>query len=262
VAEISLVALAGLYGIGLRRAWRRAGRGRLVSVHQACWFGLGILALVIALLPPLDNAAVTSLTAHMIQHVILLVVAAPLLVMGAPLPTLLWALPDNARSSGMESWRRVLRSRSGQGWAIWAGATIGLQTLVMWGWHAPVLYRAALRDPQLHALEHFSFVTAAAAFWWAVGAGSGRRHGGAVPAVFAAAFPGTVLGAALTLSTHPWYAEYSSLADQQMAGVVMWAFGGLLYVLAAAALFGAWLAAAERRTPGRPAIVVPLEQPS
>ena len=136
----------------------------------------------------------------------------------------------------------------------WAATAIVVQTMVMWGWHAPVLYRAALHHPQIHALEHASFLASACLFWWAVGAGSGRRHGGAVPAVFLAAFPGTVLGAAITLSSRPWYAEYPSLADQQMAGVVMWGFGGLAYVLAAAVLFGVWLAGAERDAPGRPLV--------
>jgi putative membrane protein len=254
VVELSLLAVAVLYGLGARRAWQRAGRGRLVSRRQTVWFALGWTALAVALLPPLDTAAASSLTAHMVQHVILLVVAAPLLVHGAPLPALLWAFPDRTRNQGLAFWRRLLRTRSGSGWALWAGAAIAVQTAVMWAWHAPVLYRAALANPQIHALEHLSFLVTACVFWWAVGAGSGQRHGGAVPAVFAAAFPGTVLGAAITLATRPWYAEYPSLADQQMAGVVMWGFGGLLYVLAAAALFGAWLAGAERQSPGRPLV--------
>ena len=68
--------------------------------------------MIVALLAPLDTEAAASLTAHMVQHVILLVVATPLLVMGAPLPALLWALPDGVRSSAMERWRKVLHSRA------------------------------------------------------------------------------------------------------------------------------------------------------
>jgi cytochrome c oxidase assembly factor CtaG len=70
--------------------------------------------------------------------------------------------------------------------------------------------------------------------------------------LFVAALPGTALGAALTLASNPWYAEYPSMADQQLAGVVMWGFAGLAYVLVAACLFGIWLAGLERETPARP----------
>jgi putative membrane protein len=123
----------------------------------------------------------------------------------------------------------------------------------MLAWHAPVLYRAAVHHEVLHALEHASYLTTAALFAWAVGVGSAHRHGAAVPVLFVAALPGTALGAALTLATTPWYAEYPSIGGQQLAGVVMWGFAGLAYVLAAACLFGLWLAGLEREAPGRPA---------
>jgi len=246
-----LVGLCLIYARGLTRAWERAGRGRLVSTPQVLWFGVGVVALAVALLPPLDTDAASSLTDHMIQHVLLMVVVAPALVMGAPLPTLLWALPDRWRRRAIGRWRAVLRTRSGPAWAVWAGATLVVQAGVMWAWHAPLLYRAALHHAPLHLLEHATFVVSAGLFWWAIGLGRGQRRGAAVPIVFVAALPGTALGAAMTLTTRIWYPEYPDLADQQMAGVVMWAFGGLVYVLAAAALFGAWLAAADRATPAR-----------
>jgi cytochrome c oxidase assembly factor CtaG len=85
-----------------------------------------------------------------------------------------------------------------------------------------------------------------------VGLGAARPRGGAVAAVFVAALPGTALGAALTLAAKPWYPDYPSLADQQLAGVVMWGFAGLAYVLAAAVVFGMWLRSVERDTPARP----------
>jgi putative membrane protein len=122
----------------------------------------------------------------------------------------------------------------------------------MLAWHAPALYDAAVDHEALHILQHLSYLATATAFAWVVGVGSTHRHGGAVPVLFAAALPGTALGAALTLAGTPWYAAYGSMADQQLAGVVMWAFAGLAYVLAAACLFGLWLAGLERETPGRP----------
>jgi len=252
---IALAAMGGAYGLGLSRAWAAAGRGRLVRTSQAWAFAAGLLVLAVALLPPLAGRSDHSLTAHMIQHVLLLVVAAPLLALGAPLPTLVWALPERWRPRASAAWRRLLRSHSAH-WLAWAGGALVVESLVMAAWHLPVVYRAALHHDALHASEHASFVVTAVAFSWAVTVGSARRHGSAVAVVFVAALPGSALGAALTLATRPWYAEYPSLADQQMAGVVMWAFAGVAYVLAAACLFGVWLRGLETETPARPLAVV------
>jgi len=220
---IALAAMGGAYGLGLSRAWAAAGRGRLVRTSQAWAFAAGLLVLAVALLPPLAGRSDHSLTAHMIQHVLLLVVAAPLLALGAPLPTLVWALPERWRPRASAAWRRLLRSHSAH-WLAWAGGALVVESLVMAAWHLPVVYRAALHHDALHASEHASFVVTAVAFSWAVTVGAARR--------------------------------YPSLADQQMAGVVMWAFAGVAYVLAAACLFGVWLRGLETETPARPLAVV------
>jgi putative membrane protein len=257
VADAATPALlgivAGAYALGLSRAWKAAGRGRLVRPAQAFVFAAGMVALAVALLPPLETRTDHSLTAHMVQHVLLLVVAAPLLALGAPLPTLLWALPGRWRRGASAGWRRLLRSHRAH-WLAWAGGALVVESLVMVAWHLPVAYRAALHHDDLHAAEHASFVLTAVAFSWAVGVGAARRHGGSVAVVFLAALPGSALGAALTLAGRPWYAEYPSLADQQMAGVVMWAFAGVAYVVAAACVFGVWLSGLERETPARPLV--------
>ena len=254
VAAVPALAAVGVtYAIGVSRAWRTAGPGRIVRISQVRSFAGAEVVLAVALLPPLATSAHDSLTAHMVQHVLLLVVAAPLLALGAPLPALLWALPVAARERGLALWRATLRSHS-RSWAAWATAGLVAQSVVMLVWHAPVLYRAAVHHEVLHVLEHASYVATATVFAWAVGVGSAHRHGAAVPILFVAALPGTALGAALTLAGTPWYAEYPSMASQQLAGVVMWGFAGLAYVLAAACLFGLWLAGLEREAPARPAL--------
>jgi putative membrane protein len=197
--------------------------------------GAGAGIALVSVLPPVDAAAERSLVAHMVQHVVLLVVAAPLIAAGAP---------RLARAT-------ALRDRH---WTACVLGTLAVQSAVMWAWHAPVLYDAALRHDPLHAVEHASYLLTAAAFWWCVGVGSARPRGGAVPVVFAAALPGSALGAALTLAAHPWYPAYPTMSDQQLAGVVMWGFGGLAYVLVAAVLFGLWVRAMETDTPPRPVV--------
>jgi putative membrane protein len=256
VAELTvplLAALGAAYAFGVSRAWHTAGQGRLVRASQVRSFAAAEVVLAVALLPPLATSAHDSLTAHMVQHVLLLVVAAPLLAAGGPLPALLWVLPAAARERGLALWRAALRSHA-RSWAAWATVALVAQSLAMLAWHAPVLYRSAVHHEFLHLVEHASYLTTGTAFAWAVGVGSAHRHGAAVPILFVSALPGTALGVALTLAGTPWYAEYPSMAGQQLAGVVMWGFAGLAYVLAAACLFGLWLAGLEHQTPARPVL--------
>jgi len=239
--------VAAALAVGARR---RQGQGESSLRNASAGAGLAVVA--VALAPPLDRLAAHGLVAHMVQHVMLLVGAGPLLAAGRPVPTLLWSLPSRWRRRGLAGWQGVVRSREDR-WAAWAAAGLIVAAVTMAAWHIPTLYGAALRREPVHAGEHLSLLLSATLFWWALGLGSDRPHGGAVPVLFVAALPGTALGAAMTLATTSWYPQYPSLADQQLAGVVMWAFAGLAYVLAAAVLFGMWLSATERETPGRPA---------
>ena len=242
-----IVAVGAAYAIGLRRIWATAGPGRLVRPRQAwCFFG-GLAVTAVALSSPVDSAAHRSFTAHMVQHVVLLSVAGPLLALGAPLPTLLWVATGGRRQAALRLWRRLSNSHTRPGWYVWAIGSVVLSTAVMWAWHIPRLYQGALTNDALHGLEHLTFVSVAAWQWWALAGGHPARRGPAVLVVFIAAFPATALGAGLLLAPRPWYPDYirstavSALSDQQMAGVVMWAFGGLIYVVAAAALIYTWL---------------------
>jgi putative membrane protein len=255
-----VVALAWAYAVGARRAWRAAGPGRIVKPHQPWCMAAGLVTVLVALSPIVDHRAAHSLTAHMTQHVLLLVVAAPLLVLGAPLPALLWAVPERWRPQAASAWRSVLRTQRGAGWARWIVAGLLLQAAAISVWHAPGPYQAAGRNQVLHAVEHASYLATATLFWWAVVAGRRSRFGAGVVALFVGSLPCTAVGALLTLADHPWYPHYvhgsvaSALSDQQMAGVVMWAFGGMVYVVAAAALFASWLAGIERSMPARTAV--------
>lgn len=246
LALLLVVAGAG-HVLGTQRAWAQAGHGRLVSTRQPLWFAAGLLVTAAALVSPLHSAAEENLVAHMVQHVLLLAVAAPLLVAGAPLPALLWCLPDRARRWAMHQWRRAVQGQRGGGHVRWLVAATGLHLLALAVWHLPVLYDAAVNNDAVHAAEHLSFLGTACGFWWAVGLGPVAARGQAVLAVFVTSLAGTALGVAMLLAAHPWYSKYPSLADQQVGAVVMWAFPGIGYAVAAAALFAAWVARSDRR---------------
>ena len=250
-----VAATACAYGVGATRVWRRAGPGRVVHRGHVAAFGAGLAVVALALTGPLDAGAEGSLSLHMLQHVLLISVAAPLLVMGAPMTALPWALPPGPRQVAGRWGRRLNHSFSGRAWPWWTAAALATHVVAVWAWHAPAPYDAARAHPALHALEHACFLGTAAALWWAVLAARHRAAFGlGVLVVFATALQGTLLGAAMTLAGHPWYPAYAKAAgaveDQQVAGVVMWAVGGLAQLVAGCALFAAWLGFVERTRPG------------
>jgi putative membrane protein len=240
---VGIVLPTSAYAFGLSRLWRTAGTGRVVSVRQARTFAVGMTVLAVAMVSPLAGAADRDLTAHMVQHVLIIGVVAPLLALGAPLPTMLWVLPVRVRRPAVSTWRGVVSGVRGERWIGWVVAAFVVHVVVMFGWHAPVLYDAAVRDDIVHGAEHLSFLATSTVFWWMV-LGVGRRDtwGIAVIAAFLSSLAGIALGAAMTLASHPWYPVYGTgsvaLVRQQEAGVVMWAFGGITAL--ASALFVLW----------------------
>jgi putative membrane protein len=203
------------------------------------WLVGALLSLVVALVG-LHMWAETSFTVHMVQHVMLVVVTAPLLALAAPL--FVDRLPA--------PWPRFAASVRGPAWAAWAGVALLLQTVAMIAWHIPGPFEAAVRHEPLHGAEHIILLATAVLFWWVVLAAGPARVVMGVVAVFLAALTCSALGAALALAGHPWYASYRSLDDQAMGGVIMWSVAGVAYLVAALGLFFAWLARLEQSSPG------------
>jgi putative membrane protein len=253
--------LAALYAVALVSRRGRVDDDRAASRSRVLAGAAGIAVLAVALGPPLDTRASSSLTAHMTQHVALLTIAPPLLILGL-VPTVLGAaLSDAAGPRTQRALAAVSTAFARVPVFVLTVVAVGLQTAALGVWHIPAIYDAAVTHVPLHALEHLTFVSSGLAFWWIV-AGAGRRAGtaAAVITIFIASLPGTLLGALMTLSTSPWYPHYAhhsfaaALQDQQLAGVVMWAVGGMAYVVAGAVFFVAWLRDLERTSPSRPSL--------
>jgi putative membrane protein len=248
-----------LYVAGLARLWHRAGAGRGIGAGSALAFAGGWLVLVVALASPLDALADEGFRFHMIQHELLMVVAAPLLVAGRPLAAWTWALPGRV-DAGIGA---ALRARWWQ--FLWrcltAPATAwALHALALWLWHAPRWFDAALASRPIHEWEHASFLATALLFWWTLigrrhGAASGVATGTALASLFTTMLHTGALGALLTFAGTPLYASYRAMAaggltaleDQQLGGLVMWVPAGLVYV-------GFALAFAGRALTARPAL--------
>ncbi len=246
---VPLLVSALLYSVGSRRH-------RGLTVREKLCFWAGWLSLGLALVSPLHPLGEVLFSAHMVQHEILMVVAAPLLVLSRPLITFLWAFPLSwRRALGQASKRNAVRS-------VWLAATAPLaawcfHAAAIWVWHAPFLFQATLRSDWAHAAQHVSFLSSALLFWWALFYAHGRKaYGSGVLYIFTTAAHTGILGALLTLAPHLWYPAYatrtqawgvSPLEDQQIGGLIMWVPASLVYLAAGLALFAAWLRESDKR---------------
>jgi putative membrane protein len=263
VVSTGLVVASLLYVRGVAVVWRRAGRGALVGTWRVIAFATGMVALALALLSPLDALAHVLFSAHMVQHVTLMLIVAPLLVVGAPLLPFLWALPRRWRLATGRGWNaRPWLQRT---WHALTGPVVVwvVLTTTLWVWHLPGPYQAAVVHPGAHALEHATMLGASLLFWWVVIQPVGRRRidgGTAVLLVFAVKVQAATLGALITFVPTPLYPLYatsaeawgmSAMQDQHLAGLIMGTVSGLAFLVAGSVLFLTWLRSIERR--GRPA---------
>lgn len=258
VAAVGVLAASGcLYALGQLRMSRR-----VASVRRAerCAFWCGWIAMLAAVLPPLDRLAAQRFAAHMLQHELLMLVGVPLMIAGRPIASWLWGLPDGMRPRAA----RVLQGAPVGGlWRTFTTPVVAwaLHGITVWIWHVPRLYELAVHDEAVHALQHAAFVGTSVLFWWGLVYGRYGRagYGASVFYVFTTVIHTGLLGAVFTLIDMPLYAVYADrapdpLADQQLAGLVMWVPAGLILTIAGIGLFAAWLGEAERRA-GR---LVPL----
>jgi putative membrane protein len=257
MTALTLTALAALYGIGLRRLWRSEAGRQTIRRWQAFAFFLGCASAATALLSRLDAWSDILFSAHMTQHEILMLVTAPLFVLGRPFIVTLWAFSPATRTAIGAFARRPSIV------AVWERVSgpltvLVVHAIVLWGWHVPALFEAALHNETIHVFQHLGFFLTAALFWWALIHGRYGRigYGVGVCYVFATAMHSQILGALLTFGSHIRYpthahrttaAGWSAIDDQQLAGVVMWVPFGAIFVVIALALFAAWLGEAERR---------------
>ncbi len=257
--QLLLIVIPAIwYAMGVRRLWRRGGVDRGVSRAQAAAFGGGLATLLVILSAPFDEMSDTLFSAHMLQHLLLILVAAPLCVAGAPLLPMLMALPRARRQAIGRWWNRRPGVRNAVHFVTNPGLVFVVQMLALWFWHLPVPYQMALRNPVLHALEHLSFFGSALLFWWVVATPIGRRRakqGASILMVGGTLMQSGVLGALLMFAQSPWYPAHAAgarawgttlLEDQQLAGLIMWIPASIVYIAAAAWLFMQWMRDDER----------------
>ena len=239
--EPSLVIALELAAIVYVCGWMhlRARRpGRAVVWHLGAFLA-GLGTLFVALASPLDTFADRLLVVHMAQHLLLLVVAPTLIVLGAPTVPLLLGLPAGRTRAAVGALLTWLGDRSSH-------PLVGLaaMSVAIWVWHLPAAFELALRSPKWHFVEHASFLGAGLLFWWPVVEPWPSRprwpRWAMIPCLLLADVQNTALAALLVFSDRVLYPSYarggSPLDDQAAAGVLMWVPMSLAYLIPAAVL--------------------------
>lgn len=264
---VPLVLLGAFHFVGWLRLRRRSD-GRFANRWRLASYTGGILALALAILSPVDVLSGQLFSIHMVQHLLLMMVAPPLLLLANPFPTFLWALPARLRAAVAIAFRRASSWLAGDSIlsrgvrkATGPASAWALYVVIFFGWHDGNAYSLALRFESVHGLEHFSFMGAALLFWWHVTGAAPRLH--TKPAqwmrvgyVLAMIPPNMLLGVALSFAETPIYPYYESVPrfyglsvmdDQVWGGLIMWIPGSMMYVIAALVLLARLLANAEQK---------------
>ncbi|HEY7332862.1 MAG TPA: cytochrome c oxidase assembly protein [Candidatus Limnocylindria bacterium] len=253
-----------LLGVGLAAAaylWavRRLAASGSRAPHprwRTASFLAGLGAIVVALNSPIEAYEGILFSVHMVQHMILELVAAPLLLLGAPVTLALRVATPSVRRRLLG----VLHSRALTvisfplvGWLVFAG--------VNWGWHFSSLYNDALENAALHYVQHASFLAASLLFWWPVVGADPSRWRLPYPVrlfyLFLAMPQNSFLGVALMGAPAVLYPHYltnlrtwgpSAVADQNLGGILMWVVGDMVFLAAMGAVVAAWVRHEDRRT--------------
>ncbi len=250
---LPIVLLALVYRLGVRKVAREHPGNPVPRRRVLAWYG-GLAALFAALQSPIATYDTTLFSAHMVQHLLLMMVVAPLLVLGAPITLLLRVASPAARKRVLLP---MLHSRAARvisfpvlAWVVFAG--------VMYGSHFSPLFDAALENSFVHLAEHALYLGAGLLFWWPV-IGSDPSpwrmpHAARVLYVFLGMPWSSFLALAIFSAPGVLYPHYatlqrdwgpSPLTDQELAGGIMWVGGDGLFLVAVVAMVAAWMRAEE-----------------
>ena len=260
---VPALAAATLYWRGWTTLTRRMP-GRFGAGRPVAFLG-GLASVLMALCSPLDALGHYALQAHMVQHLLLMLVAPPLLWLGAPVAPMLLGMPLPIRRAVAAGLAVAPIRRMTAGLAHPIVSWVAFVT-ALWLWHVPALYDLALRSDAWHHLEHFCFFTTALLFWRLVilawPARSPWPRWATIPYLVLAEFQNTALAAIFTFSDRVIYPAYesvprlwglSALEDQSIAGAIMWLPASLAFLLPVLWLVVRTLAAPEPGLPAPPA---------
>ena len=244
ILTLGLAATVHLLG---RWRLKRRGGSRLVQPWRSISYLSGLAILWIALMSPIDVLSSQFFFMHMIQHLLLVMIAPPLLLIADPMPIMLWGLPATLRRE-IGRWlrpespvRRTVRSLTSPGlvWFYFVTAVVG--------WHDPRLYNLTLESDLVHDLEHLTFFGTAVLFWWHIIGSAPHIHkrlslGVRIGYALSVVPVNALTGIAIAFASEPIYEYYTTVPrlgemtvvqDQMLGGVIMWIPGSMMYLIAA-----------------------------
>jgi putative membrane protein len=249
---VGCIALLGVYFVAVR--------GRMTARHTI-FFSSSVLVLFLALESPLEELGDTYLfSAHMLQHLLLILMVPPLLLLGLPH----W-LVQRILAWPLASQIEQILSRPLVAWLV--------GTVTLWVWHLPVLYNATLLNENIHIVEHLNFLVTATIFWWPVLTPVVKEKRltplTTIFYLFAAAGSSSALGIILTFASPGLYPAYlqpedtfgalsllrdtwglTPTVDQQLGGLLMWVPGSLVYLSGILGALGRWYSEPEPESGG------------
>ncbi len=244
--RLDVLLVVAFFGAIYVRGWQRLRQraARVIPRWQLILYFAAIVSILSALISPIDSLASALLSMHMVQHLLLLMIAPLFFLLANPLAAFLWGLPRKwrlrvgrllARSS---PFRRVL-------WALTLMPVAwSLYVVNLWVWHHPFFYELGLKNQWAHDIEHLLFFFTAVIFWWPVVNPAPRLHGAVsygfrIVYLVAATLQNTILGMAISLPNkvlYPFYEtvprlrDLSPINDQALGGGIMWVSGHMYLV--------------------------------
>ena len=247
IVPVALLATAYLWAV--RRVDRVHPANPVPSIRPVCWL-LGLGAILLALQSPIERYDTTLFSVHMVQHILLTLIAPPLLALGAPITLLLRVSRPETRRLLILPVLHSLPVRI----VTFPVVTWLLFALAMWGTHFSPIFNQSLEDPAVHQLEHAFYLVAGCLFWWPVVALDPSPWRMSEPVRILYTFlqmpQNSFLGLAIVSATAPLYAHYATLArdwgpavleDQAMAGAAMWIVGDLVFLTAILGIIVGWM---------------------
>lgn len=256
------------------RAYRNTNKVHIQRVHLTL-MSFALLFLILSLCSPIDYWANNSFAIHMVQHLLLLMVAAPLSLLALPIyPTLRGSRvilgSIMGKIAGWRPYRTLLRL------LVSPPTNLIVFIIITWGWHSPILYNLALRVNFWHYAEHASFFLAAIIFWWPIinptPFAKKYKDSTKIWLLVFATFQNSVLAALIVFNNGILYTEQyhypqliatglAPLDDQKLGGLIMWIPGGMMYIIAFAALFAVMYSRENQARPTEATFVTPEIKP-
>ena len=266
----ALIALF-LYTRGLARS--KGTRRKLHPWWKPFCYYTGVFAIITALLSPVDSLAYELFTFHMVQHLLLTLIGAPLVLLGSPMIPILRGIPRKIRSKFVNPTLRHVAVRTFLKYLSLPVVAWVIYVTSILGWHTPPAYSLALTNEIVHDFEHLTFTLSGVLFWWNVidptPLRSNLSYLGRVPYIFLTTIPNFVLGAFITFASTPFYSHYAkrdllfgltAMEDQQIAGILMWIPGAIILLITLLSILFLAMAEEEKNQRKKESLTLPNRQ--